>query len=309
MSMTKNNYPIPEKLNLLIFFTLLIILISLFWATAQVTSYFFIAIISLCYGIVMNTGYSLLHEAEHNLFNNNKIINDLCGTILAFFFPAPFHLIRQGHIGHHIRNRSDDEAFDFYFEGDNPVWKFIQLYGILTGFFWIVIALGNLLALFYPKALEPRWEKVDRPSQAVFESLNPKYKKLIRIEAFCILILHIALVLLFNVPLLNYFCLLFGFGFIWSAMQYVHHFGTERDVRKGARNVKTYSLIDMLWLNHNWHLNHHMNPTVPWIYLPSLYRGEEFDRTSLLLNYLKMWKGPRYTDKRVENRYKGKIIK
>ena len=63
------------------------------------------------------------------------------------FFPAPFHLIRQGHIGHHIRNRSDDEAFDLYFSNESRFWKCVQLYGTLTGLFWVLIYVTNLVVL------------------------------------------------------------------------------------------------------------------------------------------------------------------
>ena len=75
--------------------------------------------------VVMNSAYSSIHEAEHGLFHSNSRINTAAGVILALFFPAPFHLIRQGHIGHHLRNRSDDEAFDLYFAEDKPVWRWL----------------------------------------------------------------------------------------------------------------------------------------------------------------------------------------
>lgn len=61
----------------------------------------------------------------------HRTANDLLGSFMALFFPAPFHLIRQGH-RYHLRNRSDDEAFDLYFDGDHRVWRFLVLYGIVT---------------------------------------------------------------------------------------------------------------------------------------------------------------------------------
>jgi fatty acid desaturase len=257
----------------------------------------------------MNSGYALLHEAEHNLFHPQHNINQIAGVLLALFFPAPFHLIRQGHLGHHMRNRSDDEAFDFYFEGENPIWKHLQFYGILTGFFWIVILLGNLLALLKPSLLEPKYASFDRPTAAFLASLNPKFVRLIRIEALSVFLLHGSLIWFGNIPLWNYAAVLFGFGFSWSAMQYVHHFGTVRDVQKGARNLRTFGWLDGLWLNHNWHLNHHLNPTVPWNHLPRLYTGEESERGNLFWAYLRMWRGPRFNTERVENIYAGAIIR
>lgn len=302
-------FPIPSRLNLSILAVELVALPSLLWLAGKVESGWELAALAGGYGIVMNSAYALLHEAEHNLLHPDRKINQVGGVLLALFFPAPFHLLRQGHLGHHMRNRSDDEAFDFYFEGENPIWKHLQFYGILTGLFWMVIALGNVPALLKPSLLEPRYASFDRPTAAFLASLNPKFCRLIRIEALLVFLLHGSLVWLGSIPLPNYLAVLFGFGFSWSAMQYVHHFGTARDVAKGARNLRTFGWLDALWLNHNWHLNHHVNPTVPWIYLPGLFSGDEFERGNLFWAYVKMWRGPRFNVERVENIYAGAIIR
>jgi fatty acid desaturase len=102
----------------------------------------------------------------------------------------------------------------------------------------------------------------------------------------------------------------FGFGFTWSAMQYVHHYGTERHVTRGARNLRLWGPIDRLWLNHNWHLVHHEHPTVPWIHLPVMgAAGPDARRGFLPWHYLKMWRGPRKTAEHVQNQYAGRIIR
>ena len=305
---SEGRYPIPNVLNICIAAAQLVSLITMFWVASWVSSWHGLAVTAILYGIIMNSAYSTIHEAEHNLFHRNSRLNVGAGVILALFFPAPFHLIRQGHIGHHLRNRSDDEAFDVYFPEDQPVWRWLYWYGIITGVFWIVVATSNFLVLFVPTMTKQNgW--FARPTEAVLESFNPKYWPVIRLEAAAAILLHLGLVVALRVPLLHYCVMVFGFGFMWSAMQYVHHFATERDVRHGARNLRTFPLLDLIWLNHNYHLNHHMRPTVPWIYLPSLYQGEQFDRSSLLLAYLRMWRGPRLTQERVNNIFAGRIIK
>jgi fatty acid desaturase len=110
-----------------------------------------------------------------------------------------------------------------------------------------------------------------------------------------------------HIPLAHYFAVMFGFGFMWSAIQYAHHYGTERDVLKGARNLRTFRLLDLVWLNHNWHRNHHAQPTVPWVYLPLLAEPRE-SRGNLLAAYAKMWHGPQPATEHVENRFAGKVI-
>lgn len=307
--MSKEEYPIPSHLNLTLWLLTVTTLVAILALGGQAAGRWAIFGLAVAYGIAMNTGYALIHEAEHGILCANRRCNEWGGLILALFFPAPFHLIRQGHLGHHMRNRSDDEAFDFYFEGESPVWRWLQLYGTLTGLFWLTIAASNAISAVAPRLLGKPVTPFDRSTLALQDSLNPRYEWWIRLEALAVFVLHGALIKLFAVPPLRYFAVLCGFGVVWSAMQYAHHFGTTRDVLHGARNLKTFHILDLVWLNHNWHLNHHLRPTIPWIYLPRLFSGPQFERRgSLLWAYLRMWRGPRFNSEHVENRFAGKII-
>ncbi|HSC28757.1 MAG TPA: fatty acid desaturase [Vicinamibacterales bacterium] len=266
-------------------------------------------LLAAAFGLVMNSVYAVIHEAEHRMLFERRTLNDAAGILMALFFPAPFHLLRQGHLGHHLRNRSDDEAFDLYFDGEHPVWKRLQLYGILTGFYWLVAVLANIVVLAFPFVLRRDHFEFDRPSAAFMDALNPGYNRIIRIEAVAVLAVHAAILWWLSIPLLNYTVMYAGFGISWSAMQYVHHFGTTRHVLEGARNLWIWAPIDLIWLNHNWHLTHHKHPTVPWIHLPALGRSQDPERGFLPLHYLRMWRGPRKAAERVRNRYAGRVIR
>jgi fatty acid desaturase len=302
-------FPIPGRLNLAIGATQVAVLLGLDWLAGRLDLRWCVLVLAPLYGIVMNSTYSLIHEAEHNLFHPDRRVNEGAGVTLALFFPAPFHLLRQGHLGHHLRNRSDDEAFDLYFGESDRLWKWLQFYGILTGLYWGVVALSNLLVIVRPSLVRGEVVAFDRSTAALLDSLNPRYWRLIRLEAVAAVALHAGIVLAFGIPLLHYAVLLFGFGLSWSGFQYVHHFGTVRDVQRGARNLRTWAPLDRVWLNHNWHLNHHLSPTVPWPHLPALHAGPEFERGSLVAAYLRMWRGPRHTGVRVQNRYAGLVIR
>jgi fatty acid desaturase len=301
-----NTYRIPARLNVGIALAQIAIMLGIFRAAGQTTSWWVIALLSLGYGIVMNSGYAMLHEAEHGILHPHRGVNDFIGAVLALFFPAPFHLIRQGHLGHHIRNRSDDEAFDLYFEDESRFWKCVQLYGTLTGLFWVLIYVSNVFVLLRPSLVLPA--RINRTTEAFLESLNPRYRRLIQAEALAVIVLHAGLIWMWRITLGHYFAVMFGFGFIWSCMQYAHHYGAERDVLKGARNLRTFGLLDLVWLNHNWHRNHHTQPTVPWVYLPLLAEPDE-ERGSLLQAYFTMWRGPQPAAERIENRFAGKVIR
>ena len=191
--------PLPSRLNLLIAAFQLAALLALL-AAASFASGWLLAGLAIAYALLMNSAYAMLHEAEHGLLHENRTLNDTVGATLALFFPAPFHLLRQGHIGYHLRNRSHDEAFDFYFEGESRLWKTLQLYGILTGFFYLAVILSNLLALIHPKLLKARWGDFDRPTRALLDSLNPRYFRLIRLEAIAVFLLHGSWIWLWGTP-------------------------------------------------------------------------------------------------------------
>ncbi len=302
-------YSIPTRLNVAIIAIQLVAIGVCMNASRVVHTIPGLLLLALGFGVLMNSVYAVIHEAEHRMLFADRRANDATGMLMAAFFPAPFHLLRQGHIGHHLRNRSDDEAFDLYFDGEHPVWKHLQLYGILTGLYWLVTVLANLAVLTFPHALRRDTFEFDRPSAAFMEALNPRYLPLIQIEAVLTIALHVAIVWSLKIPLLNYLAMYAGFGASWSAMQYVHHFGTTRHVLEGARNLWIWGPLDRVWLNHNWHLTHHKHPTVPWIHLRRMGNGENPDRGFLPLYYARMWRGPRKATDHVENRYAGRVIR
>jgi fatty acid desaturase len=292
-------YPIPTALNLVILALQVISFLGLLWATSFANHWWQIAAIFVAFAILGNSIYSIIHEAEHGMLYPDRRINDLLGIIMAVFFPAPFHLIRQGHLGHHRRNRTDNEAFDHYFDGDRPWLKWLILYGILTGAYWILVVLSNVAVLIVPFLFKRRFFEFDRPSAAFMDALNPRYFWLIQVEAVIAIVFHATMIWAFEIPVWRYALVYFGFGYSWSAMQYVHHFGTERDVLNGARNLRFFKWIDCVWLYHNWHLLHHQRPNIPWIYLPQLSAHQTSSREFLLWHYFRMWRGPRYTKIRV----------
>lgn len=302
-------YRIPNALNVAVILVQCASVGACMWSLRSVNTVIGLSLIVVAFAIVMNSVYATIHEAEHGMLFTARRWNEIAGVLLALFFPAPFHLLRQGHLGHHLRNRSDDEAFDLYFDGEHPAWKRLQLYGILTGLYWLVAVLANFVVLAVPFVMRREHFEFDRPSAAFMEALNPKYKNHIRAEAIAVIVLHSSIILVLGIPVWKYAAMYAGFGFSWSAMQYVHHFGTTRHVLEGARNLWLWRPVDLVWLNHNWHLTHHKHPTVPWVHLPRLGRHENPEREFLPFHYLRMWSGPRKATEHVENRYAGRVIR
>ncbi|HEY8668880.1 MAG TPA: fatty acid desaturase [Tepidisphaeraceae bacterium] len=310
--------PIPNAANAAICMLQLAALLGAFVLAAHLRQWWQVAVLAVGFGVLMNSVYSIIHEAEHAMLFSNRRWNEAAGVAMALFFPAPFHLLRQGHIGHHLRNRSDDEAFDLYFDGDNVVWRWMCWFGILTGLYYVLVVVSTVAAAVCPFIFDrkhfriERHLTVDRASAAFLEAFNPSYLRRIWAEGIAAIALHTVIVRAFGIPLGRYLAMFAAFGFFWSAMQYVHHFNTERHVTRGARNLFIFAPLDALWLNHNWHRAHHEHPTVPWIYLPKLAQeGPPCGRVKrgfLPWYYLRMWSGPSRTDEHVENKYAGRII-
>lgn len=307
--------PIPWKANVAILLAQLAAIATCFVLAGHTQSAWAMAGIAMAFSVIMNSVYAIVHEAEHAMLFPNSRANEWAGIAMALFFPAPFHLLRQGHIGHHLRNRSDDEAFDLYFEGDNVVWRWMCWIGILTGLYYAMVVASNMVAAIAPFVFDrkhfkiERHVKVDRASAAFLESYNPAYTGWIWAEGCAAILLHAAVIWLLHIPIWRYSILYAAFGFTWSAMQYVHHFGTERHVTRGARNLFIFRPLDAVWLNHNWHRAHHEHPTVPWVHLPAIGEKENGKKRGFLpWFYLKMWGGPKKTTERVQNKYAGRII-
>lgn len=299
---------IPNGLNLAIMIAQLFCIAVCLFAVSHAQGAAALLLLAVMFGVLMNSVYSIIHEAEHAILFSNRLWNNMAGSFMALFFPAPFHLIRQGHLGHHLRNRSDDEAFDLYFEGDHKVWRFLVFYGILTGFYYVVVVLSNIVFLLLPFGKDKKYWHVDQACTAFMNSLNPRYRHLIRLESAAAILLHTGIVWLLNISVPHYLAMYAGFGVMWSAMQYVHHYGTERHVTRGARNLWIWAPLDLVWLNHNWHLRHHEHPSLPWIYLTQGEEAESSKRGFLLTAYLRMWRGPKRASKNVPNPHGDKLI-
>src|SRR6478609_2572386 len=214
---------IPARMNIAIVAAQLLAIAACFYAAARTTQPWAIAGLAIAFGVLMNSVYSIIHEAEHAILFSNRRCNDAAGVFMALFFPAPFHLLRQGHIGHHLRNRSDDEAFDLYFDGDNVCWRWLVWLGILTGFYYLLVVLTNAIAVAAPFILDRRHYKVerhvsvDRASAAFLESFNPAHLRQIRIEGIAAIALHTSIVWGLHIPIAHYLALYGVFGFMWSA--------------------------------------------------------------------------------------------
>jgi fatty acid desaturase len=291
---------VPGKLNITLAVFATSLALTMLWLASHTTSILIFVPAVIVFALVNNTNFSLLHEAVHGIFHENLAWNEAAGRILAGFFPTGFTLQRIAHLGHHRRNRTDAEIFDYYQPDDNLFVKYFQWYGILTGIYWLVLPLSCFAFLLTPGWLIKRliaWSKTsDVAFQVSAEGMFSGYENAnfmkIKAEILLSILIQVAIIYGLGLNVWGWAACYAAFAFTWSSLQYTDHAFSERDVYDGAWNLRVNRVIQTIFLNYHHHRVHHQHPTIPWTHLGRYIDENEF-RPTFMKIYLKMWAGPR----------------
>lgn len=285
------NREIPATLNVFLCVFVVSALIALLWLASSVSWQGAIAI-GVLFALLTQTNYALLHEGTHDILHPNPALNRLLGRMCAAMFPTSFTLMRHAHVVHHCCNRTDHEMFDYYYPDDKLFFKRVQWYAIVTGAYWPLIPIGNLLLAFSPALLRDRFWQRFRSTDVLFIELADRDLKQIRLEVIGSILLFAAMFAVLEIHWLQTLILYGMGGFLWSTRQYVTHAFSKRHVVDGAYNLKTSWLMDKFLLHGGWDLVHHQNPHLSWKYLPET--GPESEpRIPFWPQYFSLWRGPR----------------
>ncbi len=295
---TERAEPIPGTLNLALGATAAATALGLLVFASRTDSWPWRIAAAVAFSYVNNTIFSLLHEAVHRHFHPDRRVNEWGGRVLAAFFPTGLEFQRVCHLGHHRRNRTDAEVFDYILPGESRVLKTVQWYGILTGLYWLLPPLGCLLYLIWPGFFHPSKRLRETryfqqtSTAAMLSGFEGAPQRTIRLEILGSFALQAALIWLLDLNLVGWLTCYAAFGFNWSSLQYADHAFTERDVHDGAWNLRVNRVVQYLFLNYHHHKAHHQDPQIPWVHLPKHVDFTE-TRPSFLSIWLRMWKGPR----------------
>lgn len=294
--MTDTTDPIPARLNALIGALAVPGALALLWLAARSASWWTIALCAIVFSLVNNTVFSLLHEAVHGNFHPNRSVNDLAGALFAAMFPTGFSIQRISHLGHHRRNRTDLELFDYYLPNQSRWLKTYWLYCLLTGFYWSIIPVAGLIYLAAPWVFSARWFQAGPARLWGFEPMVREIaaapKRRVWLELVFTWGFQLAAWTLLDLRWQSTLACYWAFALSWSALQYVDHAWSPRHVTEGAWNLKVGRLTQALFLNYHCHLEHHRRPWVPWLYLPRLV-DPAATRPSFWSIYLSLWAGSR----------------
>ncbi len=205
------------------------------------------------------------HEYGHSTAFRSEWPNQL------LYYPACFMLMREPTVWRwsHVRHHSDTIVV-----GRDPEIVFPRPFAIGT---WI----GNLLGLF---AVPPMVSRIVRHARGTLDADVASYvpadlhrRVMIEARAFlailtavvvwCVLATSILPLLFIGLPTFYGFWLVLFFGT-------TQHAGLKEDVldhRLNSRTVYMNPIFRFLYLNMNYHIEHHMYPTVPYRNLPALH--------------------------------------
>lgn len=286
----------PGLLNIF----LLILALATSWACLWAASHLpwgYALIGAWLFSHVNNTPFALMHEAVHGIGTKSQGLNHMLGIVSGWTFPTSFSMQRLAHIGHHERNRTDQELYDYYLPTQSRRVRNIWLYaGNLLGLYWWCVIIGNVLYFLAPWA----WRSqvfVKKIAPAL--GFGPYVEDLAKLPAasvwseialafgyqaaiFYVLDLNVAGFLLCNM----------AFALHWSVLQYADHAWSARDVRNGAWNLRVLPPFRWIALNYHYHLAHHQHPQVPWYDLPK-WVDPHMRQPSFWRVYFSLWKGVR----------------
>jgi fatty acid desaturase len=243
--------------------------------TVSHTPWWLAAPAAVAFALVNNTAFALMHEAVHGLGAATSRQNYLLGVLAGWMFPTSFSLQKAAHLGHHARNRTDRELYDYYLPDESKWIRNLWLYGgNLLGLYWFCIPLSNLLYLVATPLYKSRLFAL-RIAPAL--GFGEYVRDLIALPAARIRI-EIALAFAYQLALwwaldLGWRGWLFAhwlFALHWSSLQYVDHAWSPRDVSSGAWDLRVTPPARWLALNYHYHRAHHRHPHIPWNRLPHL---------------------------------------
>jgi fatty acid desaturase len=288
--------PIPVGLNVAIAIVAIKVAIACLWVASHAPHWAIVVIAAFVFSFVNNTIFSLLHECVHGTFHPKRAVNEGAGVLFAAFFPTAFAIQRVSHFGHHRRNRTDLELYDYYLPHQSWWLKTYWIYCLLTGFYWAIIPVAGLLYLLCPFIFRSRAFQ-DGPAtwwgfREFVRDIAAEPVARVWPQAAFTFVLQIALWRALDLDWVGWLACYWAFGLNWSSLQYTDHAWSPRDVHEGAWNLRFWPITQAIFLNYNLHLVHHRQPDIPWNQLPRFVSAAD-PNPSFWSIYCSLWGGAR----------------
>jgi len=247
--------------------------------------------------------YIFGHEASHWKLFDNKIINDIIGSIFLFPILTPINIFRKIHNYHHGFNRKNykTSCLDTFTTKKLNGLKKIYFYSIwylaiFAGGMFLHSLVSVVLFLFIPPF-------VSRKISPAFNNWTMKNQITAILLFLSAIGFHSVIYLIFGIEIYLYVLAfpLLSFAWILSMFVYIFHYRTTvGDATKyNARSLNRVSFLSWILMNFNQHATHHQKPDISWydlpgkrIELPEEFRKLNQNTKNMFTAVFQQFKGP-----------------
>lgn len=201
---------------------------------------------------------TFMHEALHNTLFVRKWLNWVFGVLAMTPLLVCYVAFKEDHLEHHRYNRSprDPDAFTM---GERGLGDFLLFYAYA--------AIGALLSFLHFNLLYPI-QKFNRKNWTIWAV------EIVLRVAFVWVLVSWAVANDVLAKTLQVWLIPIAFFSVFNSARFIaEHYGTPWDAGQlaGTRTIVSNPVHSYLWNNINWHIGHHLYPSVPWYNLVELH--------------------------------------
>ncbi len=282
----------PNLVKIPLFFGLMALLTGIAWETES-TLLQWTCYVGIGYGWMSIVTF--MHDALHNTLFQTKWANLLFGIITMTPLLVCFVAFKEDHLEHHRHNRSPQDP-DAFTMGKRGIGDFVLFYAYA--------AVGALLSFLHFNLLYP------------IQKFNARNWLLWAVEVTIRVAFVVALVSwaqangVLALTLEVWLVPIAFFSLFNSARFIAEHYETPWNAGQlaGTRTIVSNPVHAFFWNNINWHIGHHLFPSVPWYNLVELHgllepeierQGAVVDKSYTGVFLKALWRGPE-TEARLE---------
>lgn len=217
------------------------------------------ATVEYCFGIIlvalgMNAMFLLIHEGVHDILFPQKWLNDLAATLMAIAGFVSFSAYRSMHLRHHEHLGDENDPDDYHNYTNNPKLIWLLHYNRLL---W-----ATILYLIFVPSLAWRYGNTKERIKVVSEYL-------LLIVTYISIWQFVPLQIFFTTWIVPFILTNFTIN-IRGLTQ--HGITDATDPFLASRSIESHPIIQFLLVNENFHLEHHLFPSIPSYNLPKLHK-------------------------------------
>jgi fatty acid desaturase len=233
-------------------------MVGLSWIAWNSSNAWVLVPVYIALGYLWMSMVTFMHDALHYTLFKSKAANWAFGILCMLPIFATFVGFREDHIEHHRHNRSprDPDAFTM---GKRGFADFVLFYAYA--------AIGGVLSFIHFNFIYP------------FQKFGPKlwaiqlFEIALKVAVYWTVLAWAASHGMLGKALEVWLYPVLGLSLLNSMRFIAEHYGAPWDAGQmaGTRTVTSNPLHSFFWNNINWHIGHHVYPTVPWYNLQKLH--------------------------------------